>query len=444
LKTGSLQARVVLVTMVVLTLVLAIVIAAVTVSYRASLTHDVRSRLAAASAAVERARTTDTVKGLTNGLALDGIATEVRRAPQPPQKPGGTVNAPAKTGSNVTSSGGTMHATVVLADGSEVVFTASQTAIDRTVGRLLAFELAIAVLALTLGALALLRATKMALRPLAEVASVAGAIAGGDRSLRLHPSRSDTELGALATAFDQMVDALEGAVTEARDAEAGMRIFVADASHELRTPVAALQASAESLLRDQPARPERDRQEAALARSAARLGRLVDDLLDMARLDAAEPPALEEIDLADVARDAVDRAALEGATSPIALEAQPAPVHGSRDELTRAARNLVDNAVAASPPGSVVRVAVVRIKGCVELRVGDEGPGVPPEQRERIFDRFVRLDPGGTPGSGLGLAIARRIARKHGGDVTYQAAPDGCSFVLQLPSAVHEISPTHP
>ena len=268
---------------------------------------------------------------------------------------------------------------------------------------------------------------------------MAGAIAGGDRTLRLHPSRSDTELGALATAFDQMVDALEGAVNEARDAEAGMRIFVADASHELRTPVAALQASAESLLRDQPARPERDRQEAALARSAARLGRLVDDLLDMARLDAAEPTALEDMDLADVARDAVDRAVLDGAARRIAVETQPAPVQGSRDELARAARNLVDNAVAASPPGSVIRVAVATTDSYVELRVVDDGPGVAPEHRERIFDRFVRLDPGATPGSGLGLAIARRIARKHGGDVTYQDAPDGCAFVLRLPDAGHAV-----
>src|SRR4029079_14234747 len=119
-------------------------------------------------------------------------------------------------------------------------------------------------------------------------AMVAGGMAAGDVGRRWRPSRADTELGRMATAFDRMVDALQEALDRSRTSEAATRQFLADASPELRTPIARLQATAETLLREQPARPDRDALEARLAGDAARLGRLVADLLDLARLDGAQ------------------------------------------------------------------------------------------------------------------------------------------------------------
>src|SRR6186997_1891246 len=148
---------------------------------------------------------------------------------------------------------------------------------------------------------------------------VATRIAHGDSKLRLAPSRTDTELGSLAQAFDQMVDALEKAVEEARASEAATRRFLADASHELRTPIAALQASVETLLREQPERPERDRLEAAVARESERLGRLVDDLLGLARLETH--PARIPVDLATIVRPLIEDAHTRAPSAAITLSA---------------------------------------------------------------------------------------------------------------------------
>src|SRR5439155_1591685 len=169
---------------------------------------------------------------------------------------------------------------------ARVSFRASRTSIDHAVTNLLLVELLVAAAALVLATLLVLQGTRTALRPLSAVIETATRIAQGDSKLRLTPSRTDTELGSLAQAFDQMVDALETAVEDARASDAATRRFLADASHELRTPIAALQASAETLLREQPERPERDRLEAAIARDSERLGRLVNDLLGIARLEA--------------------------------------------------------------------------------------------------------------------------------------------------------------
>jgi signal transduction histidine kinase len=233
-----------------------------------------------------------------------------------------------------------------------------------------------------------------------------------------------------------MVDALEEAAEQARRSESAMRRFIADASHELRTPIAAAQATAETLLREQPPRPERDRLEAQLARDSARLGRLVGDLLDLARLEANTPLRREPVELAAVgeavAADVRSRA--EGHSIDVAAP-RGAVVIGDADALARVLRNLVENAVEASPPAGRVVVEVRRTNGTVEATVLDEGDGVPSADRERIFDGFVRLQPR-DHGAGLGLAIARAIARQHGGDVTCDEAERGACFTLRLPAAV--------
>jgi signal transduction histidine kinase len=439
MRTGSLRTRVSLITLALLTVVLVGVVTAVTLAYRSKLDGDLRNRLAAAGTAVERAGSGAAAKPLVQGLALEGIATSIGSAAQPlPAGKGGPADGPLKTGSFIRTHGSLLVLSEVLPDGTEVTFSASHASVDRAVTSLLRVELLVAAAALALATLLVLRVTRAALRPLAQVVETATRITGGDSTLRLRPSRTDTELGSMAAAFDRMVEALEAAVDDARASDAATRRFLADASHELRTPIAALQASAETLLREQPQRPERDRLEAALAGDVARLGRLVDDLLGLARLEAGPRP--ETITLAALATNAIEEARTRSPLAHLTLSVgSDATVEGDADALTRVFRNLLDNSLAAIPAEGSVHVQVGRRDGQVEAHVCDSGPGVPEDERERIFERFVRLDPT-LPGSGLGLAIARRIARQHGGDLTCDPSDHGASFTLKLPSGPEPVT----
>jgi two-component system, OmpR family, sensor kinase len=291
MKTGSLRARVILSTLAVLAVVLAGVVTAVTLAYRAKLNGDLHTRLARAGASVERAGSAAQAKRLLPGLALEGIAIHITPPPATAKPP----STPAKP-ATIQARGSLLVLDEVLPDETKLSFSASRTSIDDAVNNLLLIELLVAAAALALATLLVLQSTRTALRPLSSVIETARRIARGDSNLRLDPSRTDTELGSLAQAFDQMVDALERAIEEARASDAATRRFLADASHELRTPIAALQASIETLLREQPERPESDRLEAAVARESERLGRLVDDLLGLARLEAH--PTRTPVDLA--------------------------------------------------------------------------------------------------------------------------------------------------
>ncbi len=268
------------------------------------------------------------------------------------------------------------------------------------------------------------------------LATLTGSRAGIDRQVR---SLEVTEaIGgvialALLAALARVLVLLDRAVFEARASEAAMRTFLADASHELRTPVAALQATAERLLRDQPARPARDAIEAQLARNSGRLGHLIDDLLNLARLDARERPHQEPVDLADVASAA---AAATRTADPAArvelVTAGPVPATGDREALLRAVRNLLDNALAVA---DTVMVEVTQTANGPTMSVTDNGPGVAPDQRERIFEPFVRLPRSPPGGTGLGLAIVRRTIESHGGTITCGPSPTGgARFTLRLPA----------
>lgn len=267
-------------------------------------------------------------------------------------------------------------------------------------------------------------------------ATLTGSRAGIDRQVR---SLEVTEaIGgvialALLAALARVLVLLDRAVSEARASEAAMRTFLSDASHELRTPVAALHATAERLLRDQPTRPARDAIEAQLARDSARLGHLIDDLPNLARLDARERPHRVPVDLADIAAAAV--AATRGTDPAARLElvtAGPVPTTGDRDALLRAVRNLLDNALAVA---DTVLVEVTQAASGPAMSVTDNGPGVPADQRERIFEPFVRLPRNQRGGTGLGLAIVRRTLESHGGTITCDPSPTGgARFTLRLPA----------
>jgi two-component system OmpR family sensor kinase len=422
MKTGSLRARVTVITLALLGIVLAVVVTTVTLAYRAKLDGDVRDRVTRAGAAVERAGSAAAVKPLIPGLALEGIATRFTAAP-------GT--GPTKTSSTVQTDSSLLTLDEVLPDRTRVVFSASRASIDHAVTDLLLVEILVAAAAFALAVILVVHGTRTALRPLSTVITTAVRIGHGDSQLRLNPSRTDTELGRLAAAFDQMLDALETAVEEARASDAATRRFLADASHELRNPIAALQASVETLLREQPERPERDRLEAAAVRESERLGRLVDDLLGLARLEARGQRV--QFDLVTIARPLVEDARLRAPRAAITLSADDgATVRGDPDALDRVLRNLIENALAAINPTGHIDVGLRRRNGFAEAVVADDGPGVPAHEVQRIFERFVRLDPG-KPGHGLGLAIARRIAQQHHGDVTCEPTSTGARFRLQIP-----------
>ena len=190
MKTGSLRTRVSLITLSLLTVVLAAVVAAVTVAYRSKLDGDLRSRLAAAGTAVERAGSGAAAKPLVQGLALEGIATSIGSASQPlPAGKGGPARGPVKAGWFIRTRGSLLVLAEVLPEGTEVTFSASRSSVDRAVTSLLRVELLVAAGALAVATLLVLRGTRTALRPLSQVVETATRITGGDSTLRLRPSR---------------------------------------------------------------------------------------------------------------------------------------------------------------------------------------------------------------------------------------------------------------
>jgi two-component system, OmpR family, sensor kinase len=430
MTTGSLRTRVVVAALPVLVLALAVAVTAVTALYRASLDGDLHARLTAAAAVMQRTWPGGQGKQLIPGLAMEGIATDIRVLPHRP-------DGQAASSTATTSRGSLLVLQQTLPDGTQITYSASEQQITNSVRQLLMIQIVVSVAALAGAALLLVRGTAVALRPLAQIVRTAMRIAAGDRAQRLGPNRTDTELGRMAAAFDQMVDALEAAIGHAERAETAMRDFLADASHELRTPIAALQATAETLLREQPARPQRDALEATLARDAARLGRLAGDLLSLTRLEARHQ--FVRVDLSALARQAAERALSHAPAVRITLDLdEHPPAIGDPGALARLLANLLDNALAAVPSADpTITITVRHESGQAEVRVADNGPGIPDSQRERVFDRFFRLDRS-TEGHGLGLAIARRIAREHGGDLVYEPSPTGAVFTLRLPVAAKE------
>ncbi|HEV3267066.1 MAG TPA: HAMP domain-containing sensor histidine kinase [Acidimicrobiales bacterium] len=434
MNTGSLRTRVTLVTLGLLTVVLTLTTTIVTVSYGSSLQSEQRLRLIAAAQTVYKSGNSKDALVFAKGLALEGIATQFSTYPSTPSKDAHKSPPTVKSGVFYRSTRKNLVAMVVLANGEEVIFTASQSRTTLTISHLLWLEILISLGFVVLAALLVNWITKVALRPLRQVVTTATLIAAGDSSLRLNPSRTDTELGEMAATFDHMVDALEDAVTDARRAESSTRQFLADASHELRTPVAVIQANVENMLRDQPERPERDRKEVDLAAAASRLGRLIDDLLNIARLEGGADAPYEDFDLGDLAASVIADVQPRVGPITIALASEGALAHGDVAGISRVIRNLLDNALSVTAPDGSIDVSVRVVEDDVELRVVDGGPGISSADRDRIFERFVRLHNREDAGTGLGLAIARQIARQQGGDLTAEDVSTGASFLLRLPA----------
>ena len=288
--------------------------------------------------------------------------------------------------------------------------------------------------------------------PILHAGKIVGYVQGGF-VLTLHDAQSRSLVltivavglaGLLAAVFVTLLVTGRALVPVRRSFDAQRR-FVADASHELRTPAAIIRANAEVLQREGRVDEEGGLLADDIIAEADRLGRLVDDLLTLAASDAGSLTIVSApIDLAQVARDTTRAVAALAAERHVELvvEAPAAvPVSGDSDRLKQLAIILLDNAIAHSPEGGVVRLDVSTRARQAILGVSDQGPGVPPEDRERIFEAFTRLRRDGrtrTRGTGLGLAIGRRIAEAHQGSIGVDVAPGGgARFEVTLPLRGH-------
>jgi signal transduction histidine kinase len=282
------------------------------------------------------------------------------------------------------------------------------------------------------------------LRPIGRITSVARDIQATDLSRRIELPGPDDELKQLGDTFDAMLARLDAAF-------AAQRQFVADASHELRNPLAIIRTNVDVALADPRADPEDLRHTIVVVKRASdRMARLVDDLLALAR---RQEPILEHepVDLGVAVTEASDDFVVPAAARNIVLDRAIAPgvvVTGDRDALKRAVANLLENAVRLAPEGSRIRLATGGEGDQAWIAVADEGPGIAPEDQPHVFDRFWRADKGRSRadgGTGLGLAIVRQIAEGHGGQIRLRSKVGvGSSFVIWLPVAASSSSEPAP
>jgi signal transduction histidine kinase len=219
------------------------------------------------------------------------------------------------------------------------------------------------------------------------------------------------------------------------------REFVADASHELRTPLTSVLANLD-LLTEELSGEQAETAEAAL-RSTRRMRRLVGDLLLLARADARRAQPHRPTDLGDVLIEAAAELGPMAERHRLSINAEPAMVDGVRDELHRLVLNLLENAVRHTPPGTRVEASTSAVDGAALLVVQDDGPGIPADLSQRVFERFVRGGRDGAKGSGLGLAIVRSVAQSHGGTVALETPEGGVGtrFVIRIPTKHVPVTP---
>ena len=322
--------------------------------------------------------------------------------------------------------------------------------VDKTFQRVIVVELII-----TVGLLVLLGATaslviRRELRPLESMATAADDIALGDLKRRVDESDPSTEIGRLGVAFNDMLDGISTLLDERRRSEHRLRQFVADASHELRTPVAAVRGYTD--LYAAGALPDEAAVDRAMQRmgfESRRMGALVDDLLTLIQADAERTLTHERVDLSDLLTGVVDDAAVIDPTRTWRLAGgyAPAVVLGDRLRLHQLFANLLANIRTHTPPGTVATVAVLAGLDEIAVSVSDNGPGVSDEALHRLFDRFFRVDPSRSRengGTGLGLSIVAAIVRSHGGQILASHTPDGgltMTVVLPRPTGTAAVPP---
>jgi two-component system OmpR family sensor kinase len=333
--------------------------------------------------------------------------------------------------------------------GVILVSAAPMEDIEDTVGQLITIQVvtfALALLALVVFGRRMLR---RGLKPLSDMASTAHGIASHDltESAARLPLRADgrdggPEVDELRTAFNTMLEHIDDSLAVRAEAEQRLRRFVADASHELRTPLMSVRGYADLFQYAAANAPEeRDRHLARLRAEAARMGILLDDLLLLARLDAAEveaPLRCEDADLVELVQQAADAFRASRPDHPLTVAAGPGALKVRLDpqRVRQVLDNLLANAAVHTPPGTPVSVDVTVASHTALVRIADAGPGIPPEDQERVFDRFYRVDKARSRdrgGSGLGLAVAQALVRAHGGRIELDSEPGATVFTVRLP-----------
>jgi heavy metal sensor kinase len=277
------------------------------------------------------------------------------------------------------------------------------------------------------------------LAPVVGMAERARRLGGDDLSGRLPVANPRDELGRLAETFNDLLGRLESSMKQQRQ-------FMADASHEMRTPITTTRTAANVALQQ----PHRDEDEyrhslTVIEQQATRLSRIVDDMFTLARADAGNYPVRKHpMYLDEVVDEVVSAARIVASTKDVRIQcncASSATFVGDEELIRRMLMNLLDNAVRHSSSGAVVSVCLQTVESGYSIVVADQGPGIPPENQPHIFERFYRVDPSRSRGNrdggaGLGLALARWVAHLHGGTVTLTSCSDtGSTFTVALPSS---------
>ncbi|MFI1537997.1 sensor histidine kinase [Streptomyces anandii] len=341
-------------------------------------------------------------------------------------------------------------------DGDVLITGVPLEPVEATVHRLELVAVVVFGMALAITGVAGALWVRWSLRPLSRVAATATRVselrlASGEVALPPRAPESDprSEVGRLAAAFNRMLHHVEDALTKRHASEERLRSFAADASHELRTPVASVRGHAElALLHPGPVPPEITRALERIAAESARMGEMVDEMLLLARLDAGRPLERQPVDLTRLVLDAVTdaRAAGPGHRWTMELPEEPVTVTGDAHRLQQVLANLLANARLHTPEGTKVTVSLEteresgdeRAGGTAVLKVQDDGPGVPAEVQPGVFERFTRADrrrtgPSGGAGAGLGLSIVAAVTEAHGGEVTLESRPGATTFTVRLP-----------
>ncbi len=455
MRTPSLRRRATLWTVGVLAVLLAVVGFGVDLALGTVLRSEQRERLTSiANLAPELSSLSD--QNLANRLSFAGVTAcivgssgecSVVGVPQAPptadRGPGpGPGARPGRDGDaaddlQITTEGNQLIATETIRPGVTLRLSTDSNQIEDALARFRIIMTIASVIAVALAALLLPIVLGRALRPLTALTRAARETAAGGRGRRLDPLDPDTDLGRAAKQFDAMLEELEGAERRAGEAADRLARFLSDASHELRTPLAGVSAGAERLIRDSLTEDERDRIAVQVVREARRSARLVDDLLLVSRLGElrVEP---READLTVLLDDAADRLRARPGTAQVEVRGVDARVSVDRERTDQVLANLMVNAGHAGA-ANVLLSATVDGRDAV-VRVSDDGPGIPAESRQAVFERLVRLDAGrsaATGGAGLGLPIARGLAEAQGGSLDCVEPQDrdlpGAVFVLRLP-----------
>jgi two-component system OmpR family sensor kinase len=325
--------------------------------------------------------------------------------------------------------------------GEIVVLAIPLTDVQSTLSQLLQLEALIGLGLVVATALLAMLIIRIGLRPLQRMGGVAAHIAAGDLSRRVEPATPRTEIGRLGLALNGMLSQIEAAFEQRKASEQRLRRFIADASHELRTPLTSIRGYSEMLRRGaSESREDSDLARRRIEEESVRMSVLVDDMLLIARLDQGRPLDKKPIDLKTIAGDAADDARAVAPQRQITVSAPvPVVVEGDDTRLRQVLGNLVRNALVHTPQQTAVEISVTTEDSVGRMSVADHGPGLRPEEMERIFEPFYRADPSrsrDSGGAGLGLSIVSAVVSAHGGHVKVkETSGGGVTFEVELPLA---------